>query len=233
MHGAAGWVAAIMQWGIQCVRRVTRSKAQNRSIFIMSDLAKFVAATLKEKVAVDLEEENEQLHKKNEKLEAERAAERTKALEYASRNGTVEITGKGGSPVYARGEMTRAEYIDEVSLHEHELALICDDPTLCPITKVTEAEIRLNGLVVSVLSETDSSDALSTVGDEHTELYFLFEADTHGVGGLWGGRKIVLHMTFGPVPDPDSVDAFDIDTDFRDEQIREVRFTDFHVDLFE
>ena len=198
-----------------------------RYIFIMSDLAKFVAATIKERVAVDLEEENEQLQKKNEKLEAER----TKALEYASRNGTVEITGKGGSPVYARGEMARAQYIDQVSVRQYELKLICDDPTLCPITKVTEAEIRLNGLLVSVLSEYDTSNTLSDEGDEHFQLYFVFEAETHGVGGLWGGRSITLDMTFGPVPDPD-VAAFDLD-DFRDEQIREVRFTQFEVDLFE
>ena len=197
----------------------------------MSDLAKFVAATIKEHVAVDLEEENEQLQKKNEKLEAERAAERTKALEYASRNGTIEITGKGGSPVYARGEMARAEYIDVVSARQYELTLICDDPTLCPITKVTEAEIRLNGLLVSVLSEYDTSNTLSDEGDEHLQLYFVFEAETHGVGGLWGGRSITLNMTFGPVPDPD-IERFDID-DFRDEQIREVRFTEFEIDLFE
>ena len=37
----------------------------------MSELAKFVAAALEEGVAVDLEEENKQLQKKNEKLEAE------------------------------------------------------------------------------------------------------------------------------------------------------------------
>ena len=56
----------------------------------MSDLVKFVAAVLKEKVAADLEEENKQLRLKNERLENERA----KALEHASRNGRV-------SPVYA------------------------------------------------------------------------------------------------------------------------------------
>jgi histone H3/H4 len=60
----------------------------------MSDLAKFVAATLQERVAVDLEEENKALRKKNEKLQAMLEAERTKALEYASQNGRVEITGK-------------------------------------------------------------------------------------------------------------------------------------------
>ena len=193
----------------------------------MSDLAKFVAATLKERVAVDLEEENKQLQKKNERLEAER----TKALEYASRNGRVEITGKGGSPVYAHGEMARAEYIDDFPIRKHELTLTCDDPTLCPITKVTEAEIRLNGLLVAVLSENDSSDSLSNVGDEYIELFYMFESGTHGVGGLWGGRTIFLHMTFGPVPDPNLIDAFDIDTDFRDEEIREVRFTEFEVEL--
>lgn len=192
----------------------------------MSDLAKFVAATLKERVAVDLEEENKQLQKKKEELEAER----TKALEYASRNGRVEITGKGGSPVYAHGEMARAEY--DAFNEEYELTLICDDPTLCPITKVAEAEIRLNGILVAVLSEYHESDALSSVGDEFFEVFYTFEPGTHGVGGLWDGRSIFLHMTFGPVPNP-NLSRFDVETDFRDEEIREVRFTNFEVDLMD
>lgn len=194
----------------------------------MSELAKFVAAALEEGVAVDLEEENKQLQKKNEKLEAERA----KALEYASRNGRVEITGKGGSPVYAYGEMARAEHIDDFAFREHELTLICDDPTLCPITKVAEAEIRLNGILVAVLSEYHDSDALSSVGDEYFEVYYMFQPDTHGVGGLWDGRNISLHMTFGPVPNP-NLSGFIVETDFRDEEIREVRFTGFEVYLMD
>ena len=146
----------------------------------MFDLVKFVAAVFKEKVA--------ELQKKKEELEAER----TKALEYASRNGRVEIAGKGGSPVYAHGKMARAEYIDDFAFREHELTLTCDDPTLCPITKVAEAEIRLNGILVAVLSEYHESDALSSVGDEYFEVYYMFEPDTHGVGGLWGGREDFL-----------------------------------------
>ena len=112
---------------------------------IMSELAKFVAATLEEGVAVELEEEKKQLQNEIEKLKAERA----KTLEYASRNGRIEITGKGGLPVYAHGELSRVNY--NVFCHEHKLDLTCD-PTLCPIKKVKEAEIRLNGLLVAVLS---------------------------------------------------------------------------------
>ena len=185
----------------------------------MSELAKFVAATLEEGVAVELEEEKKQLQNEIEKLKAERA----KTLEYASRNGRIEITGKGGLPVYAHGELSRANY--NVFFDEHKLDLTCD-PTLCPIKKVKEAEIRLNGLLVAVLSEHDGSDGLSSIGDEYFATFYEFQPSTHGIGGFWEGRKITLDMEFGPVPDS-CLSTFKIDSDFRDEEIREVRFADF------
>ena len=185
----------------------------------MSELAKFVAATLEEGVFVELEEEKKQLHHEVEKLKAERA----KSLEYASRNGKIEITGKGGTPVYAHGEMSRANY--NASFREHKLVLSCD-PTLCPIKKVKEAEIRLNGLLVAVFSEHDGSDGLSSIGNEYFATFYEFLPSTHEVGGFWEGRTITLDMEFGPVPDP-CLTTFKIDSDFRDEEIREVQFAAF------
>ena len=104
---------------------------------IMSELAKFVAATLQERVAVDLEEENKALRTKNEWLESER----TKTFEYASRNGRVEITGKDGVPVYAHGEMKHSRvYADDDD--GRYLLLDCDreESTQCPIDKLKEVE---------------------------------------------------------------------------------------------
>ena len=109
----------------------------------MSDLVKFVAAVLKEKVAADLEEENKQLRLKNERLENERA----KALEHASRNGRVEITGKGGSPVYAHGDMTDAE---PTIIRGEVCRFDFSGPNTCPISKLLESEIRLNGILVGL-----------------------------------------------------------------------------------
>ena len=122
----------------------------------MSDLAKFVAATLQEQVAVDLEEEIKALRKENERLEAMLEAERTKTLEYASRNGRVEITGKDGAPVYAHLEMKDPPELVTIS----SVGILEQDPMLCPITKLKEAEIRLNGLFVATLSECDESQTL-------------------------------------------------------------------------
>ena len=113
----------------------------------MSELAKFVAATLQERVAVDLEEENEALRKKNERLEAMFEAERTKTSEYASQNGRVEITGKDGAPVYAHGEMKDSEVVDLNYFRYLDL----DNPMLCQFNMLREAEIRLNGLLVATL----------------------------------------------------------------------------------
>ena len=188
----------------------------------MSELAKFVAATLKERVAVDLEEENNQLQKKNERLEAER----TKALEYASRNGKIEITGKGGSPVYAHGEMSSAEY-DDVN-RQYDIKLTSEDPTICPVKKVKDAEIRLNGLLVAIVSECDVAEALEgqvtyTFVPENRGVISYTFYPPHAVGGFWNEKGLFLDVEFGPLPDP-SLSTFNIDTDFRDEEIRELRF---------
>jgi len=155
----------------------------------MSELAKFVAATLQERVAVDLEEENKALQKKNERLEAMHKAERTRTLEYASLNGTVEISGKDGVPVYAHGEMKDSGF---VSGHRYLDLTSNEDAMLCPITKMKEAEIRLNGLLVVTLSERD--EIYDPYDPNGFSRWYSFNPKTHGVGRLWNNRTLKLHM---------------------------------------
>ena len=162
---------------------------------IMSDLAKFVAATLQEQVAVDLEEEIKALRKENERLEAMLEAERTKTLEYASRNGRVEITGKDGAPVYAHLEMKDPPELVTIS----SVGILEQDPMLCPITKLKEAEIRLNGLLVATLSECDESQTLieDPVDPDDPDCFtrvYMFNSKTHDVGGLWDNKTFKLHV---------------------------------------
>ena len=169
----------------------------------MSELAKFVAATLQERVAVDLEEENKALRTKNEGLESER----TKTFEYASRSGRVEITGKDGVPVYAYGEMKHSELYDDdddLGLPDnlrHRFLLLDDDreeSTQCPIDKLKEVEIRLNGLLVAILSECDESKISAcgqyNIDPDGLESVYKFNPETHNVGGLWNSKTLELHL---------------------------------------
>lgn len=171
----------------------------------MSELAKFVAATLHERVAVDLEEENKALRKENERLEVER----TKTLEYASQNGKVEITGKDCVPVYAHGEMKDSGFVfDNGNPSQRYLDLAsCENPLKCPTTKVKEAEIRLNGLLVVTLSEYDKlHTTINVSGDPHgpgsfTSWWYSFNPKTHDVGGLWNNKTLKLYVVSDDTPE--------------------------------
>ena len=129
--------------------------------------------------------------------------------------------------MYAHGEMSSAELIE--TSRQHVLPLTCEDPTLCPFSKVSEAEVRLNGLLVATLSECDNSDVYdSSPSVGYYEVWFQFSPTTHGVRGLWKNFYAYLYADFGPVSDPDLI--FDIDT-VQEGDIREVRFKKFEIDL--
>ena len=61
-------------------------------------------------------------------------------------------------PTIIRGEVCRFDF---------------SGPNTCPISKVLESEIRLNGILVGVLGESDHNDCLSAVGDEDCVFYIL------------------------------------------------------------
>ena len=67
----------------------------------MSDLAPLVAATLRDRVVKDQQEEINQLKRKVEQLEGT-------VQKKISR--TVSVTGPGGSPVYSSGDLNRDGY---------------------------------------------------------------------------------------------------------------------------
>ena len=102
----------------------------------MSDLAPFVAATLRDKVVADLKEEIERLQNK---LGCARA---------------VEITGENGSPVYARADLEKdGDYHGNPNLwqvqfppHQRELAP-------CSFKDLSKAEIRIGGILIRKFSE--------------------------------------------------------------------------------
>ena len=68
----------------------------------MSDLAPFVAAAIESKVVEDLKEENDRLRDEMKQMKAA-------ALWSLEGGGGVQITGKGGAPIYASALISSAE----------------------------------------------------------------------------------------------------------------------------
>jgi len=194
----------------------------------MSDLAAFVAATIESKVVRDLKEENDTLQAENDTLRAEISKTRASALRSAKRSGCIEITGQGGSPLYAHGLLHTAEEGDsmEEGVREYDVYLTNNTQVMCPITKVFDAEMRVNGIKVSTVRECNSVDSPSAVGDTEQCLIQIFET---GCGTHWKG--FMLGLTFGPTP-PLGAYSFQPE-DMKDEDIEDVRFDFFNISIAE
>jgi hypothetical protein len=94
----------------------------------MSDLAPFVAATLRDKVVQDLMEENEAMQKQIRQFKS------------------VEITGPGGSPVYSRAQFDESGYYcNDPVLWEVEFPETQD--LSCPLSILEDIEVRLGGVL--------------------------------------------------------------------------------------
>lgn len=91
----------------------------------MSDLAPFVAAALRDKTVTDLLEENESLRKVLEKRQL------------------VEVTGPGGSPIYAEALMDEGEYSGGGHNWLVEMTHLVDP---LPLDQLRKLEIRLGGV---------------------------------------------------------------------------------------
>ena len=187
----------------------------------MSDLAAFVAATIESKVVEDLKDENDTLR-------AEISKTRASALQSAKRGGCIEITGEGGSPMYAHGLLHTAEEDDPMQegVREYELKFTSNTQAMCQISKVLDAEIRVNGIKVSTVGECNSVDSPSGVGDTEQCLIYIFET---GCGTHWKG--FMLGLKFGPVPPLGSFSVYP--EDMKDEDIEEVVFEDFLISIDE
>lgn len=178
----------------------------------MSDLAPFVAAVIESRVVTELQEENE-------RLRAEIAQTRAAALESARFGGCIQITDEGGSPVYAHGKVHDARMEGDADDHYYfVLDLINNAHPMCPISKATAAEIRVNGVKVATVGEYDNTHCNSTFRDVYAEFWYhhyLGEQRTP-----WSA--IGVEMRFGPLaplgdqaPEPHQL---------KDEEVEEVTF---------
>ncbi|KAL9188470.1 hypothetical protein ACHAXT_006848 [Thalassiosira profunda] len=178
----------------------------------MSDLAPFVAAVIESRVVTELQEENQ-------RLRAEIAQTRAAALQSARFGGCVQITGEGGSPVYAHGKVQDAEEeLDDDDALVFALDLTNDLYPTCPISKAMAAEIRVNGVKVASIGEYDDDRCNSSYGDVYAEFRYHFLGVQRAPWGAFG-----VEMRFGPLapladeaPEPHQM---------KDEEVEDVAFT--------
>jgi len=138
----------------------------------MSDLAPFVAATLRDKVIADMKEENDALR------------------EQVRKSRTVAITGPSGTPVYCQAQLDEGEYDANPNLWRVNFGT----PLLpCPLAAFSDVELRVGGICKAKVYnnaeyETYADDGHGLDGDGFGELSFYFT----GPSELW------LQVQFGP-----------------------------------
>ena len=131
----------------------------------MSDLAPFVASTLRDKVVQDLMEENKKLREDLEKARA-----------------TVEVTGPNGQPVYASaffkdGTHAGNPNLWQVDFSESESIALGDLSNVqIHVGGILRAQFRNNSEFVGSLHESDED------GEDQKVINFCF---AEGSGGLW------------------------------------------------
>ena len=180
-------------------------------------MAAFVAATIESRVVADLKEENDQLRAEIDKT-------RAAALQSARRGGCVEITGQGGSPVYAYGMLHKATsngYAGEQIFCDIDLV---DTGEKCQISKALDAEIRINGIKVAKVGECDWEATNASVGETYESNIHVFDGER---GMHWDSFTVL--MSYGPFP-PLGRWARE-PRDMRDEDVEEVRFDTLSVTI--
>lgn len=185
----------------------------------MSDLVPFVAAVIRDKTIVDLQQELKAEKEKNAKLQKEL--------------GVIKVTGPDGFPVYAQRNI---QYVHQVAFMEDSWDLELQNSTFnneregapnanptfpsCPIQDVENCELHIGGQEVVKLRDFDATDAVSSVGAETLSLLYMFQSQEAG------GHKFTLTVDFGPNPDRDAVDVMD-PRHYGDSGITYVRFATF------
>lgn len=105
----------------------------------MSDLAPFVAATLRDKVVADMQEELREL---NARLDASQL---------------VQVTGPEGHPIYARSLFSKGNYDNNPELWKVEFPTVATKDSAsqnlqCTLSNLPEIEIRIGGICKARLS---------------------------------------------------------------------------------
>jgi hypothetical protein len=138
----------------------------------MSDLAPFVAATLRDKVVQDLMEENEAMQKQ------------------IRQSRSVEITGPGGSPLYSRAQFDEDGYFNENNPNLWEVAFPGTQDLSCPLSILEGIEVRLGGVLKAKYTDNSVFETFLDIdgrdSDDGKVANFYFA----GASKLWLAARI-------------------------------------------
>eukprot|EP00978_Attheya_sp_CCMP212_P041007 scaffold229905_cov58-Attheya_sp.AAC.2 len=139
----------------------------------------------------------------------------------------IEITGKGGTPVYASGNVYGA-ILDPAFCGRLLEFLPGDEDVVCPISQMENAEIRLNRMRIGTVGTCEDSDDLTDEDGDYASLYTQYFPSSHGIGG-WG--IMTLSVKFGPLPKQTrGSKTHCTPKQFRDENIRDVIFSTIDIE---
>jgi hypothetical protein len=160
----------------------------------MSDLAPFVGAALRDKVVLELQEENNKLKSENARLGRENTSLRTQQMDL------VTVTGPGGHTVYACGRKDmRVEYDEPLSWHWHDpeqqIKLRDEGYTQCPVQSIANAEIHFEGRVFRLADASRTMLGSIQYNGPGTVLgyYYIFDSAPE--------VELILVVKFGPLPE--------------------------------
>ncbi|KAL3904959.1 MAG: hypothetical protein SGARI_004680 [Bacillariaceae sp.] len=161
----------------------------------------------------DLQEENERLKLQLEAYETEKRN--------ACASNEITITGPGGSPIYARGNLNNATsepWDDNPLAFSHYVEMANPDTSQCPVREIENAEIRRGGVFSCTFGEYIDFDYNGVYGDGdiYEQVVYLFSS-------------MDVYVKYGPLPESQgNRDRFDPES-YENHEIAEVQFTRFRI----
>ena len=149
----------------------------------MSDLAPFVAATLRDKVIADLQSEIEQL-----KAQSQRERDRSQA---------VEITGPRGNPVYSQATFRSGNYDHSPELWKVEFVPPREpqQQSACTLAELGDMEVRIGGICKARLANGIVEGFVNDLNNNFNP------QEKSGIVSIWfgGSSGIWLNIRIHPI----------------------------------
>lgn len=156
----------------------------------VQELAPFVATVLRDRVVDDLRAQNASLQRQ---LEASKRDILSAAL-----SDEITITGPGGTPIYARGNLggeETARYPWDGGTTAYTMVFANLDPSQCPVRDIENAEIRRGGVLLLKFGQRDEAEDTSMLAGSHHEMMYRFYSNPN-----FGGAIVTPMVTCGPIP---------------------------------
>lgn len=191
------------------------------SIINMSDLAPFVAATIRDKVVLEQQEEIEALR-------AERDEARNKLAKEL-----VTVTSPDGTHIYAQGSLaTRTVTSDGDGGTCNAVEFIDNTSNLtfakCQVREIENAVIQIRGQILCRIGDYSNMDCISGEEDEDTSILYMFDnLDPQNEALRHLGPKMNVVVDYGPVPEEyQTANIGQSPNNHENEDIEHVKFLD-------